>query len=181
MKKLSKPRPGQENFDWESPSPALEAKKRMIILPTDKARNIEDQVVFSDEALWVPVNVVNGNVHILPGIPRLFERLLEGLKPRILPRLVDPEGKGVYRVFFSTPLPESAVAAYLTELAAKAEPRGVKVGSYPRFGKSHNTVTLVGRDQEFMESLVPEVEKGVQGHRVSEEGEDDEDVPDKDS
>lgn len=40
---------------------------------------------------------------------------------------------------------ESAVAPYLTELAAKVEPRGVKVGSYPRWGKKWNTVTLVGR------------------------------------
>jgi len=181
MKKLSKVHPGQPLFDWNTPSPALEAKKRMVILPTDKNRSLDDQVVFADEALWVPVNVVNGNVHILPGIPRLFERLLEGMKSKLLPRLSDPEGKGVYRIFFSTPLPESAVAAYLTELAAKAEPKGIKVGSYPRFGKSHNTVTLVGRDLEFMESLVPEVEKGVQGHRVTEEGEDDQDVPSKDS
>jgi hypothetical protein len=45
----------------------------------------------------------------------------------------------------STPLPESAVAEFLTELAAKVEPHGVKVGSYPRWGRKRNTVTLVGR------------------------------------
>lgn len=45
--------------------------------------------------------------------------------------------------------------------------------SYPRWGKARNTVTLVGRDKEFMDSLIPEVEKGVQGKRVSTEGEDD--------
>ena len=73
---------------------------------------------------------------------------------------------------------ESAVAAYLAELAAKAEPKGVKVGSYPRWGKESNTVTLVGRDVEYMDSLVPEVEKAVQGHRVSVEGEDDIESPD---
>lgn len=42
-------------------------------------------------------------------------------------------------------MPESAVAAYLTELAARVEAKGVKVGSYPRWGKKRNTVTLVGR------------------------------------
>lgn len=42
-------------------------------------------------------------------------------------------------------MPESTVAGYLTELAAKVEPKGVKVGSYPRWGKKTNTVTLVGR------------------------------------
>lgn len=73
------------------------------------------------------------------------ERLLEGLTSSILPRLVDPQGKGIARIIISTPLPESAVAEYLTELAARVEPKGVKVGSYPRWGKKRNTVTLVGR------------------------------------
>ena len=128
MKKLSRPHPNQPNFDWEKPSPALEAKKRMVILPYDKKLPDEDQVVFTAEDLWVPVSVVNGNIHILPGVPRLFERMLTGLKPRLLPRLVDPEGKGVYRLIFSTPIPESGVASYLTELAKKVEPQGIKVG-----------------------------------------------------
>ncbi len=181
MKKLSRPHPSQPNFSWDVPSPALEAKKRMIILPIDKSRHQEDQVLFVDETLWVPISVVNGNIHILPGVPRLFERLLHGMKPRLLPRLTDPEGKGVHRILISTPLAESAVAAYLTELAAKAEPKGVKVGSYPRWGKARNTVTLVGRDVEYMESLVPEVEKGVDGRRVEREDEADEGGSDKDS
>lgn len=67
------------------------------------------------------------------------------MKPYIVGRLVDPEGKGTIRVMISTPLPESEVAGYLTKLAERAEPRGIKVGSYPRWGKKNNTVTLVGR------------------------------------
>ncbi|KAB8342774.1 hypothetical protein FH972_022372 [Carpinus fangiana] len=173
MKKLSRPHPSQPNFSWDKPSPALDAKKRMIILPIDQSRATEDQVVFVDEELWVPISVVNGNVHILPGVPRLFERLLSGLKPTILPRLTDPEGKGVYRIMFATPLAESEVAGYLTELAGRAGPKGIKVGSYPRWGKAKNTVTLVGRDKEYMESLVAEVEGNVKGRRVSREDEDD--------
>lgn len=181
MKLLSRPHKSQPNFDWNVESAALTAKKRMVELPIDDAVPDEDQVIFVSEALWVPVSCVNGNVHILPGVPRLFEAMLDGLKPRLLPRLTDPEGKGVLRILISTPLAESAVAGYLTELAAKTEPKGVKVGSYPRWGKDHNTVTLVGRDREFMESLVPEVEAAVQGRRVAVEGEDDEDASDKDS
>ena len=123
MKALSKPHPSQPNFSWDEPSPALEAKLRMIRLPIDESRDEREQVLFVDETLWVPINVVNGNVHILPGIPRLFTQLLDGLKPRLVPRLTDPEGKGVYRMLFSTPMAESQVAGYLTELAAKAEPR----------------------------------------------------------
>ncbi len=174
MKRLSKPHPSQPNFSWDVPSPALEAKLRMIRLPTDDSRDIKDQVLFVDESLWVPISVVNGNVHILPGIPRLFTQLLEGLKPRLVPRLTDPEGKGIYRLLFSTPMAESEVAGYLTQLAAKAEPRGIKVGSYPRWGRKRNSVTLVGRDKEYMNSLVPEIEKGVNGVRVDKEEDADE-------
>lgn len=181
MKKLSKPHPSQPNFDWNVDSPALTAKKRMVELPYDTSKPDESQVVFVNETMWVPVAVVNDNIHILPGVPRLFEALLEGLKPGILPRLTDPEGKGVYRILISTPMAESAVAGALTEIAKKVESKGVKVGSYPRWGKSRNTVTLVGTDRDFMDSCVPEVEKAVDGVRVQKEDEADDDGSDKDT
>ncbi|KAG9230822.1 MoaB/Mog domain-containing protein [Amylocarpus encephaloides] len=174
MKELSKPHPSQPNFSWDDDSPARRAKLRMIELPTDESRDANQQVIFPQEDIWVPVACINGNVHVLPGVPRLFERLLTGMKPFLLARLTDPEGKGIHRVLISTPMSESAVAPYLTELAERVEAKGVKVGSYPRWGKERNTVTLVGRDQQFMESLVEEVVKNVKGRRVQVEGEDDE-------
>jgi hypothetical protein len=66
---------------------------------------------------------------------------------------------------------ESQVAGYLTELSNKVSSKGIKVGSYPRWGKKRNTVTLVGTDKELMESLIPEVEAGVDGKRVMAEDE----------
>ena len=174
MKALSKPHPSQKNFSWDVPSPALDAKLRMVRLPIDESRDEKSQVVFVDENLWVPISVVNGNIHILPGIPRLFVQLLDGLKPILQPRLENPEGKGVYRILFSTPMAESEVAGYLTKLAAEVEPKGIKVGSYPRWGRKRNSVTLVGKDQAYMESLVPQIEKGVDGIRVEREEDADE-------
>jgi len=173
MKKLSKPNPHHPNFSWDEDSPTRKAKLRMVELPTDESRDINKQFLFPVEDLWVPVACINGNVHILPGVPRLFEKLLDGLKPYLLPRLTDPEGKGIHRILISTPMPESLAAAYLTELAGRVESKGIKIGSYPRWGKKRNTVTLVGRDLELMESLVAEVEKNVDGRRISVEGEDD--------
>ncbi len=180
MKALSKPRKNDPDFSWDVDSPQRKARMRMVELPWDKKKSEEDQIVFSAEDLWVPISIVNGNIHILPGIPRLFEKMLTGMKPSLLPRLTDPEGKGVHRILLSTPLPESGVAGYLTELSGKVEGKGVKVGSYPRWGKSRNTVTLVGRDVEYMESLVSEVEEGVKGRRIKVEGEDDDEGSDKD-
>ncbi|PLB47208.1 Molybdopterin binding protein [Aspergillus steynii IBT 23096] len=171
MKKLSKPHPMQPQFDWDTPSPNLTAKLRMVEIPHDSTLPEEQQAVFVAEDMWVPIAIVNGNVHILPGVPRLFERLLEHLKPSLLPRLTNPEGKGIYRYLISTPLPESTVAPYLTDLATRTAARGIKVGSYPRWGKKRNTVTLVGTDKDFMDSLVAEVEQNVQGKQVAQEDE----------
>ncbi|OKL58307.1 hypothetical protein UA08_06507 [Talaromyces atroroseus] len=173
MKALSKPHPTQPHFDWDTPSPQLTARLRMVEIPYDDAIEEETQSVFVADDSWVPVATVNGNVHILPGVPRLFEKLLDGLKAVVTPRLADPEGSGSYRVLISTPLPESTVAAYLTELALRVMPHGVKVGSYPRWGNKRNTVTLVGSDKKYIDSLVAEVEKNVEGRRVSREDEDD--------
>ncbi|KAF5559911.1 3'-phosphoadenosine 5'-phosphosulfate sulfotransferase (PAPS reductase) FAD synthetase s [Fusarium phyllophilum] len=175
MKLMSKVHPNQPKFDWDVDSPARRAKLRMAELPIDESRDLKKQALFPHDDLWVPVSVVNGNIHILPGVPRLFQRLLDGLKPHILPRLSDPEGKGTHRVLFSTPLPESGVADYLTTLAAKVGPKGVKVGSYPQWGKKNNTVTLVGRDLDYLESLVDEVQAGIQGLRVDAESDGEED------
>jgi hypothetical protein len=71
MKKISKPHPEQPDFSWDVDSPALRAKLRMIELPIDESRDLSKQVIFPSEELWVPVSVVNGNIHILPGVPRL--------------------------------------------------------------------------------------------------------------
>jgi hypothetical protein len=145
MRRLAKPHKSQPDFDWNVDSEALRAKERMVRLPLagdgGEGKEYKDQVLFPAEDLWVPVVCVGGNVHVLPGIPRLFERLLENLGVMLADRL----GQGMCRILISTPLGESAVATYLEELAGRVESKGVKVGSYPRWGKRTNTVTLVGR------------------------------------
>ncbi|KAG4222823.1 hypothetical protein PC116_g28704 [Phytophthora cactorum] len=157
MKKLTKPSKSHPNFSWDVDSPAKTARLRMVRLPIDESRDLAKQALFTRDDLWVPISVVNGNVHILPGVPKLY-----------------PDGKGIFRAIISTPMGESAIADYLTELAARVAPKGVKVGSYPRWGKKNNTVTLVGRDKEYIESLIPEVVQNVEGKRIYKEGEDDE-------
>lgn len=46
-----------------------------------------------------------------------------------------------------------------------------------RWGKDHNTVTLVGTDKDYIESLVKEVEEGIKGTRITVEGEDEAEEP----
>lgn len=45
----------------------------MVELPTDESRDLSEQFIFPQQDLWVPVAVVNRNVHILPGVPLLCE------------------------------------------------------------------------------------------------------------
>lgn len=73
MKVLSRPDTLTPNFDWETDSPALQAKLRMVRLPTDESRDLKSQFLFVSDNLWVPISVVNGNIHILPGVPSLCE------------------------------------------------------------------------------------------------------------
>jgi molybdopterin-biosynthesis enzyme MoeA-like protein len=169
MRKLSKPNPHQPNFSWDTPSDALTARKRMVELPLDLSRPLSDQVLFVSEELWVPLCIVNGNVHILPGVPRLFKALLTSYLPTLRKKLADANGQGDYRVTISTPLPESEVAGYLTRLAKEVEAKGVKVGSYPGDQIRDNVVTLVGKDRGFIDSIVTEVELQVKGRRLSAE------------
>lgn len=166
MERLAKPNRLPPGFDWNTLSPTLIAKQRMAMLPTGPSvKN-----VYIAEDSWVPVCIVNYNVHILPGVPRVFELALEGLRPSLNGRT----GRKLTRVLISTPLTESEVADYLTTLQEIVKEKGVKVGSYPRWGKRKNTITLVGVDQEYLEGLVGEVEKAIGGRRVAIEGEDDE-------
>lgn len=76
MRKLSKKRPGQEDFSWDVDTPERRAKLRMVQLPYDDKLADDDQVIFVSDDLWVPINCVNGNIHILPG----------QLPPRTTPR-----------------------------------------------------------------------------------------------
>lgn len=145
MRLLAKPHKSQPNFDWTVDSEARRAKERMVLLPLagdgGEGKEWKDQVLFPVEELWVPVVCVGGNVHVLPGVPRLFEKLLLGLGEVYGDRL----GEEISRVMISTPMSESSVAPYLEKLQARVEEKGVKVGSYPRWGKASNTVTLVGK------------------------------------
>lgn len=79
----------------------------------------------------MPVCVVNYNVHILPGVPSIFQSLLEGLGKKLL-REGRVGGEGITRVLVSTPMMESEMATFLEQLQERVKDRGVKVGSYPR-------------------------------------------------
>ncbi|WPG98206.1 Hypothetical protein R9X50_00099300 [Acrodontium crateriforme] len=166
MKRMTKPNTEtSQGFSWEEASDELQAKLRVVTLPFDRTKPKASQCLLVSDVYWVPISVVNQNVFILPGIPRIFQDLLSGLKPLIRGRCPSDGSQSHYRIVIETPLPESKVANFLSTLSARVEPQGIKVGSYPCLGGT-NTVTLVGNNLTLLESLVAEVEHNTEGKRL---------------
>ena len=142
-----------------------------------------------------PVVRLEGKVCVFPGIPRLFQRMLDGLVPFLLlpPPSERPCRQQIFTKCVPAPLryqsivshhvchglcmsripsrcslPESSIAPYLTTLQARVKDAGVRVGSYPLLAKGVY-VSLIGRDQERIQALGEEVAQEIQGRLVSEE------------
>lgn len=128
-------------------------------------------VTYVAEDLWVPIVCVGGKVNILPGVPSLFTRLLEGIKPE-LEKNIDQSRQQV-RFFVMTDLPESVMAPYLRRLQARVDEKDVKIGSYPHMELKKNTVSIIGRkgDVEYLREVVKDVEKNLKGEEISAEKE----------
>ncbi|KAJ2781157.1 hypothetical protein GGI15_003299 [Coemansia interrupta] len=108
-------------------SGAEQACARMALLPRDA------RVVFPCDDLWVPV-VCLGGVHVLPGVPRLFRRMLAAYVPRWWPGEEGMRGvRGLRRVLVATGMRESALAPVLERLQGKYAAQGVRLGSYPQW------------------------------------------------
>ncbi|ORZ37790.1 MoaB/Mog domain-containing protein [Catenaria anguillulae PL171] len=149
------------------------ARLRMAQLPS------RSRVVFTP-GLWVPLCIVNNNVHILPGVPRLFRAMLN----HYLPALAKDAGVPFVRRSVGTMTPEGDLAEALTLIQNAYGAQGIKIGSYPTFGnpekerKERVNVTVVGRDKALVEKVAEEVAKAVGGwvHQVEEDGKSDQEA-----
>ncbi|KAI1792424.1 Molybdopterin binding protein [Ganoderma leucocontextum] len=135
------------------------ARERMALFPA------RAEVLYIASDIWVPVVRLEGKLCVFPGIPKLFQRMLDGLVP-FLP--LPPPSERPCRQQVFTNLPESSIAPYLTTLQARVKDAGVRVGSYPLLSKGVY-VSLIGRDQEKIQALGEEVAREIQGRLVSEE------------
>ncbi|KAI8971634.1 MoaB/Mog domain-containing protein [Mycotypha africana] len=149
-----------------------EARKRMAIFPEPSKKLRMDEK--EDELLWVPVVVVNDNIHVLPGIPKLFESLLERVvRPHLESIVFKTHPQSYHRIQIATKLPEGEIAPFLTELQKSCQEKQIKIGSYPNWGKGKDgarvVVSVVGKDLAHVDSVSDEVLKGVGGW-ILEEG-----------
>ncbi|KNE66140.1 molybdenum cofactor synthesis domain-containing protein [Allomyces macrogynus ATCC 38327] len=117
--------------------------------------------------LWVPLCVVNGNVHILPGIPRLFQAMLA----HYLPDLANRDGLGTepfYRRAINTNRGEGDIADALTAIQDQYAADGIKIGSYPTFGAFKQggyrvCVTVVGRNVPLVDQVTQAIAEAIDG------------------
>ncbi|KAG2212394.1 hypothetical protein INT47_001755 [Mucor saturninus] len=111
----------------------------------------------------LPVVVVNKNVYILPGIPSLFKMLLDSIQPR----LEKLSGSKFYRNEIATAASEVTMADILTAAQLKGNEYGIRVGSYPLWGKNPENIRVVvnvsGKDQSKVDELSKEITNDIKG------------------
>ncbi|KAH9851041.1 MoaB/Mog domain-containing protein [Lenzites betulinus] len=134
-------------------------RERMALFPA------RAEVLYIAPDVWVPVVRLEGRLCVFPGIPRLFQRMIDGLVP-FLP-LPPPSERPCRQQVFTT-LPESSIAPFLTALQARTKAAGVRIGSYPLLTKGVY-VSLIGRDADAVRVLAEEVAVELEGRLVSEE------------
>ena len=112
-------------------------RRRMATLPEGA------EVLFTD-GMWVPLAIVEG-VHILPGIPRLFQAMVSAHQERF-------QGKCFFSIHLYTNTGEGDLAALLAEISAR-NPQ-VRIGSYPKVTSAVGGVE--GSDDDWCVHLVVE-------------------------
>jgi len=125
------------------------ARRRMAELPAPA------EVIVPEAGMWVPVVVVE-NVVVLPGIPVLFERLLEGIKERF-------SGPMIHRRLVYSWMPEGDFASGLDAIAKRFTE--VAIGSYPHPGATDHTtlVTLESTDEPALLRATDETRALIEG------------------
>lgn len=129
------------------------ARQRMALFPT------EAEVLFVKDSLWVPV-VNLEKVYILPGIPSLFQALLDNLDPYL--QLPSADVRPL-RLLIRVTCPESELAPGLAKIQAQAQ--DIKIGSYPSsiHDTSGVTISLIGKSHTDVRSLADRIAKQYSG------------------
>lgn len=149
---------------------ALKDHYRMATLPSG-LNTSEDYPLATS---WVPVAGIHNQIFIFPGIPQLFENLINGMKDKFkqLFHLKDIKYK---RYYIKTQYGESSMSRFLRDLqnkAIKTSPE-IKIGSYPHWGLGFNTISILGFEEHdvLLKELKTEVIAKLEGIEISAEEE----------
>lgn len=125
------------------------SRLRMALLPTPA-----DKVLFTP-GLWVPLVVLH-SVYILPGIPRLFQAMIEANKDAF-------QGPAAHVMSLYSTAGEGDIAEPLTALAKNCPT--VRIGSYPRVEEKSKSfdhtvkLTFESRDSEALDAAIRKAKK----------------------
>nr|CAG8438581.1 9100_t:CDS:2 [Entrophospora candida] len=152
--------PSLKAMSTELSQETIIARNRMALFPTPSL------VVYPSPKLWVPIIIVNSNIHVLPGVPKLFCGLLDGYQKYL------KVGEKFFRSFVKTFQPESFIAPILTELQEKHS--DIKIGSYPKWISDDNRWVIISfivreKNKEILKSVIDEVVEKVDGIIVEED------------
>lgn len=149
---------------------ALKDHYRMATLPSGPNTSEDYPLATS----WVPVAGIHDQIFIFPGIPQLFENLINGMKSKFktLYQLKDIKYK---RYYVKTQYGESSMSRFLRELQDKANKTSpeIKIGSYPHWGLGFNTISVLGFEEHdaLLQELRDDVIAKLEGVEISEEEE----------
>lgn len=103
-----------------------------------------------------------GNVHVLAGVPSVFQAMLEAVAPTLR------TGMKTLSRHVDCPFPEGVIGELLTDIAH--DNPEVAIGSYPRFDGKSFTVQIVvrGRDETPVTAAVEAVKSMVKNLREAE-------------
>ncbi|KAJ1949949.1 hypothetical protein FBU59_000912 [Linderina macrospora] len=139
-----------------------------------RCRRKHAEVEYPCDQYWVPV-VRMRNIHVFPGIPRLFEEMVDGYLPSLVAQLSNKPVQPFERALVGTQLRESQIAPVLEEMQKKYEILGVKLGSYPNWtpvqvdgaGRQPLVVlSAVGSDRDMVEQCRRELIEQLEGYDV---------------
>lgn len=152
---------------------ALKDYYRMATLPQGDSVNNYYMV----EDYWVPIVSVENKVFVLPGIPQMFEELLDSLTATVrkLYNLSPTKEEDFRRYFVKTQLSESEISQYLREMQSRANEvsTDIKIGSYPHFGQGFNTVSILGvkKYDGFLRDITQQTIQQLKGEEITEDQE----------
>lgn len=138
------------------------ARRRMALFPKHHT-----EILFVQPHLWVPVVRLHHKIYILPGVPTLFQQLLQALLWHYIP--LPPESEKPHRVTIQTTHPESIIAPILTDFSTrfrgggKVDDRvggsqgGIKIGSYPNLITGQVTVSLIGSELDRLNVVADQI------------------------
>ncbi|KAI8096658.1 MoaB/Mog domain-containing protein [Halteromyces radiatus] len=124
---------------------------------------IPSEKIRGHDKLPIPVVVVNKNVYILPGIPRLFQLLLDSLSDHINARL--QQQQSFHRRQVATKQSEIWIADILSQLQKSVQQDQIKIGSYPTWNDSSAKVivSIVGKDIVKVDQVTKQIMEHIDG------------------